>query len=255
MDTVLDAMTIWNNQQSENQCAKKLVNNLHEQKMYLCPKFFTDFDIQSVSGLTIDGLRDYEKSEVIYRFVKTLDRQSMIFYMECIPHFLKYMKMSILTPPSHPSYSMLDIGARSGSGANLFAEMFYDNVWGHEIRIVVDTTDLDTNWNEYCDAQPYIRTRMNQDIFTMDDNSYDFVFCSHTIEHLDDPYSFCKKATSIAKRFALFYCPYNEKNPQEYHRVVDDDVINKIQNIVYKEVILSNGGMPECVLFICDKNM
>jgi 2-polyprenyl-3-methyl-5-hydroxy-6-metoxy-1,4-benzoquinol methylase len=151
-------------------------------------------------------------------------------------------------------YTLLDIGTRTGAGANLLAQLFYDFMWGYDVKIKVDTTDIDSTLNEYCKSWPYINECMNKNIFDIPDNSYDFIYCSHVIEHLDNPIEFVHKATGIARHFALFYCPYNQIDPPWYHKTIDDKVINQC-NLVYVEYIDSVSiHYGKCILFICNNS-
>ena len=198
-------------------------------------------------------LRSYEfetKEDFLYRCVKHLDRQSIIFYIDCLPFFWEYFVLSSDCIRGS-EYSMLDIGSRTGAGANLFGELFFDAMWGSDVKLSVDVTDLDEQWNSYCMMQPYINRCMNIDIFDMENGSYDFVFCSHTIEHLDDPINFIMQATNISRKFAIFYCPYNETNPPECHKTIGDDIISSANPVYIKHIKSLAYPSCDCVLFIC----
>ena len=77
-----------------------------------------------------------KSSDAFYRAAKACDRQSLIFYMDCIPLFWEFFQISKLD--KYCEYSMLDVGGRSGAGTNLFGELFCDIFWGYEVKIIVD---------------------------------------------------------------------------------------------------------------------
>lgn len=42
------------------------------------------------------------------------------------------------------------------------------------------------------------------------EKSYDYVFCSHVIEHVPDPIDFCKQLQRIARHYCFITAPFNE---------------------------------------------
>jgi|GEM_PF-2071568 len=226
---------------------------IHEIRKNAVPGWSSDEFIDYLKSMFTEQYSDSEDElkELFYRAALTYDRQTMIFYIDCLPHFWEHFLHS--GGALWQEYTLLDIGPRTGAGANLFGELFYDAVWGYAVNIKIDTTDIEDVWNSYCKMQPFISNVLNVDIFDMADNSYDFVFCSHTIEHLDEPFDFIRKSTKIAKRFALFYCPYNEKDPPEYHRIINKKTISQVKPVYVKHINSAAYPTP-CVLFICDKN-
>lgn len=130
------------------------------------------------------------------------------------------------------------MGVRSGIGTNLLGMLFCDTVWGFCTKFVVDALDIDNSWGSYIKLMPYINSYICKNVFDIENGSYDICFCSHTIEHLDNPVEFVKKLTDIAHEFATFYCPFDEKNisPQSGHRVIDSNIISQIDPIYIKYI-------------------
>lgn len=153
--------------------------------------------------------------------------------------------------PIKKSYSLLDIGSRTGVGSNLLGEVFSSELWGYQIKFAVDTIDISKDWNTYMKLNPYIRQHSNKDLFSIEKDTYDVCFCSHTIEHLDDPISFVNQMKYVARYFSFVTCPYEEKDPIKGHRTITKEIIDACQpkwRTTYKSV---NRWKPdlECVVF------
>jgi hypothetical protein len=157
--------------------------------------------------------------------------QSMGFIVEMMPHIHKLLREFPIGV-----YTCLDVGTRTGSGANLFGQLF-GSLCSY-IQIKVDTIDKDPTFADYQMARyKDVRHIMVGDVFQVPDQSYDFVICSHTLEHIDDPIPFAQKLTKIAKRYAFFYMPYNEQDPLLLdHRRIDDKLVDAL-NPINKAVI------------------
>lgn len=116
----------------------------------------------------------------------------------------------------------------------------------------MDTTDIEPIWNDYVKLMPYIRHNYNRDIFTMEPDTYDICFCSHTIEHLDDPVGFVEQLRKIARKFALVTCPYEERDPIPGHHTVTREIVMKCRPKyvrTYKSVNRWKENL-ECVVFV-----
>ncbi len=147
---------------------------------------------------------------------------------------------------------MLDVGSRTGAGANFLGAVFADEEWGYLLKLIVDTTDINTDWNDYIKLMPYIHCSFNIDIFSMEENTYDFCFCSHTIEHLDDPVKFVKQLKRIARKFSFITCPFEEEKPIAGHHTVTRGDIERCEPKyikTYKSVNRWKRDL-ECVVFV-----
>jgi 2-polyprenyl-3-methyl-5-hydroxy-6-metoxy-1,4-benzoquinol methylase len=150
---------------------------------------------------------------------------------------------------------LLDIGARTGDGSNLLGEMFADEKWGYPFKLVVDTIDINTDWNDYIKLQPWINAHSNTDLFNLKENSYDIVFCSHVIEHLEKIVDFVAQAKKVASKFAFFTCPFNEQEPIAGHKTVTKAIIDQCEPNYFKTYLSVNRWKPDlaCVVFALRK--
>jgi SAM-dependent methyltransferase len=210
-------------------------------------KWGSDSKGLSPTGLVF-GSHD-ERRERSYRDLLAFNKQSIAFYLEVLPYFYQYILDSRL--PLESAYTFLDVGARSGAGANLYGEVFCDERWGYRIKLIVDTTDINDEWNEYQKSNFFISAYHNTNVFDMREKSYDIVYCSHTIEHLDEPIEFVRQLKKVAKYFAFISCPFNEINPIARHRCVGKDVIDACEPKMFATYFSVNRWRPdlECCVF------
>lgn len=187
--------------------------------------------------------------ENAYRVMLRLNKQSMAFYSEVLPMFYDYAKTAGLELTKE--YTLLDVGTRSGGGANFLGQIFSDEKWGYLLKLKVDAMDIDTMWNDYLKLQPYIHRTFNTDIFDLKEDSYDICFCSHTLEHVDDPVGFVRQLRKIAKRFVFITCPFEEHDPIPSHHTVTREIIDQCEPkffTTYKSVNRWKEDL-ECVVF------
>jgi 2-polyprenyl-3-methyl-5-hydroxy-6-metoxy-1,4-benzoquinol methylase len=204
-------------------------------------------------SLNDDGLN--QEADEGYRRLLIFEKQSLINYLDCIPFFWEYFQSCNI--PRNSEYSLLDIGARSGVGSDLLGLLFADTTWGYGVKLKVDVTELDIRWNKIGKSRPFINNWMNEDIYNIADGSYDFCFCSHVIEHVEDPVKFAKKITAISRRFTLFYCPFNENNPNPWHHVINSEILEKIGPVYVKYIKSENRRYNDLdyVLFITNRSL
>jgi ubiquinone/menaquinone biosynthesis C-methylase UbiE len=188
----------------------------------------------------------YKSWELEYLF----NVQSLGFTVEFMPYIFQLLKD---VPKGF--YTCLDVGTRTGAGADLFGALFGSHC--SHLQIAVDTIDTDPTFLEYqMSRYKDIRNIMAGDVFQMPDQSYDFVLCSHTLEHIKEPLPFAQKLTHIAKKYAFFYLPYNEQNPIQGHFCVDDkiiDALNPVKKVVFDSWYWRKSENPDamqpCVFF------
>ncbi len=225
---------------------KRIYFQIKKQSM---PDFF-----QSSTGLTRTGLQltgDINLDAVLkYRDIEIYDVQTLNNIVDCLQYFYEYCVEVNL--PRWTEYTLLDVGARSGVGSNFLGQIFSDNHWAFGLKLIVDALDIDESWEKFSKTQPYINQYLFKDIFTMENNLYDFCFCSHTIEHLEEPLSFIKKVNSIARKFSMFYCPYEEYDPSPAsgHRMIDDAIVDVCQP-QFKKIIKSVNRKRDDLYYVC----
>lgn len=180
------------------------------------------------TNVGFDLYKDEEQNKNVWiREINVFNKQSLQNYIECIQELYIFQNQYKLR---WKEYKVLDVGVRSGIGSNFLGMLFCDTVWGFGTKFVIDALDIDNSWKKYIKLMPYINSFICKDVFEIENGNYDICFCSHTIEHLDNPVEFVRKLTDIANEFAVFYCPFDEKNisPKSGHRVIDDSIISQI---------------------------
>lgn len=198
---------------------------------------------------------DSDNVSVWRREIDVFNKQSLQNYIECIPEIYNFQSKHF---KRGQDFKLLDVGVRSGVGSNLLGQLFCDQTWGFGTKFSIDALDIDNSWEDYIKTLPYVNSFICEDVFNIADNSYDVCFCSHTIEHLDNPVEFVKKLTNISKQYSVFYCPFDEKNisPRSGHRVIDSKIMDEIKPVYVKYVKSINRKTPDLdfVFFITSNN-
>ena len=98
------------------------------------------------------------------------------------------------------------------------------------------------------------------DIFELDKNEvWDLVICSHTIEHMSDPFPFIAQLQRLARHWVLIYCPFNESPLTSNHKIsITKDIVDSLHPSVV-EILDSPGWQNltrdrKCVLFVLQGN-
>ena len=199
-----------------------------------------------------------EDEKRLYELEHLVDAQSVGFTTDLIPVFQGIIRQikSRLKPRYGTRYSLLDVGTRTGSGADLIARLFHGYM---SIRLDVDVCDLDPTYKSYSDAfNCHIRNYFVEDAFKLT-QEYDFILASHTIEHVDDPAGFVKRLAGLSRYGAIFYCPVNETDPIVGHRTITTDDVKSfgatkmwiIDSWWWRHVHAErNQGPSKCVAFL-----
>lgn len=179
--------------------------------------------------------------------------QSVQFMIDCLPAIRDLLRDPTLPEP----VSVLDVGTRSGAGANLLATLHRAHMMGPALR--VDALDILPDFKAYADAVfPDLCEYLVGDIFELDrGRNWDLVTCSHTIEHLADPRPFILELQRRARKWLLLYAPYEERKPDgvEHLTRITRDFVQSFDPLRF-DVFTSPGwqkpGEPDCrvVLFI-----
>lgn len=103
---------------------------------------------------------------------------------------------------------LVDIGAGSGAGTNVFAMLHTsDEVFSSLEVEAVDQVATRKRWINF--MYPRVKYTVGS-LEKLRSRKWDFVYCSHVIEHTRDPRAFVKHLMRICKGFAFVYAPYNE---------------------------------------------
>lgn len=255
MATIPDQASTW---PTDNEVLQYLLRGDNFKRIYHQLKMITFQHNSPDATTTYTGLplsKDNggsENAEAWLRDIWRFDKQSLAFLIEVLPYFYEYAATHVTLGKS---YELLDIGPRTGSASNFLGQLFADEQWGFKLKLIIDTLDLNPSWNEHIKIQPFIREHSNINLFDVPENSYDFCFCSHTLEHVDDPIAFVGHMKKVAREFSFITCPFNEVQPIPGHHTVTKEIIDQCEPlffITYKSV---NRWQPdlECVVFIVGK--
>lgn len=138
--------------------------------------------------------------------------QSIQFAIDCIPEIHRVL-IQYYTRASDLAF--LDIGAGSGAGSNLIASLHADRMIYSKMAVdAIDYIDKRLLWARF--QYPNVNYQV-EDLFHLPSNNWDIVFCSHCLEHIENPRPFLNKIIDVCRGFAFVYIPYNEVDRIEGH--------------------------------------
>lgn len=189
---------------------------------------------------------------VAFELENLMNTQSIGFAIEIIPLLYPYLdKWS----GKGLELTALDVGPRTGAGSNLIGKLFASHF--SSLVLHVDTLDIDPTFIDYqTERWQNIRNAYEGDLFKCPSKSYDYVMCSHTIEHLRDPVPFCEDLVRVARDKVFIYCPFNELNPIPDHHTVSMEIIERL-NAAEMKILPSwwsrkDGKIADCVFLVID---
>lgn len=131
--------------------------------------------------------------------------QSIQFMADLLPHLHSRMTRHY---DRFERLKLLDVGAGSGAGSQLLAQLHSDTkVWSHLDITAIDYVDWRSRWVAM--HYPRIDYRVMPSS-SLPAREWDFVVCSHVIEHLEDPRAMIADILRACRGFAFIYAPYNE---------------------------------------------
>lgn len=158
-------------------------------------------------------------------------RNSMLHSMIYYAYMFRYISDDVVNYPYGSKLTALDVGPGYGLGTNLLGMLFS----GAAYNIEIDTIDISKSYKGVVDKQPYIHKSYYGDIFlTAFEKKYDYIICSHVVEHMKDPYQFKKRLCEIGKQVFIF-APWKE-NPEKltagHEYIFDENAIEKIKDML-----------------------
>jgi len=131
--------------------------------------------------------------------------QSIQFMADILPFLHRNMERHY---DRFDQLKLLDVGAGSAAGTQLLAQLHSDTmIWS---RLAVDAIDY-VPWRQRWVWVHYPQVNYQVlDSAALPARQWDFVVCSHVIEHLDDPRQMIDDVLRACRGFAFIYAPYNE---------------------------------------------
>lgn len=151
--------------------------------------------------------RLFAEAGIDYDFYsKKQNPQSIAFMAELLP------LLERLYPARYHRKTVLDVGARTGSGSALLATML-DPASYARLKCTVTALDIDARMARISHALRPEMEYLVADIFEIDDRQWDIVICSHCIEHVPEPEPFLTQLRRLAREHVVISTPFRE-NPE-----------------------------------------
>jgi SAM-dependent methyltransferase len=138
--------------------------------------------------------------------------QSQIFVVDCIPYILETLRAN---HRRGETVTLLDVGCATGAGTALLKSLLSTNM----LWCPVEVTGIDVFPNRVICAKNNFPDfeYVVSDIFKHE-RRYDYVFCSHTLEHVVNPAPFIRRLAAMARRNVFIYTPHAEQERISGHR-------------------------------------
>ncbi|RBO52278.1 hypothetical protein DSD19_14280 [Rhodovulum sp. BSW8] len=139
-------------------------------------------------------------------YTKKQNPQSIAFMAELLP------LLERLYPARYHVKTLLDVGARTGSGSAFLATVL-DPASYARLKCTVTALDIDPTMAKISHALRPEMEYLVADIFKIDDRQWDIVSCSHCIEHVPEPKPFLLQLRRLAREHVVISTPFLE-NPE-----------------------------------------
>ena len=205
-----------------------------------------------VSAALKDAVYDSRNSCSRHEFEDGKEAQSLQFAIECLPEFHRILR-TYYNRRDH--LLMLDVGAESGAGSNLFALLHS----GRRIysKLTIDTIDYVDLYIRWIKALYPKLSSGQRDVAELPRQHWDLVFCSHVIEHVADPRRFLEQLIPLCKGFLFIYAPYQETRriPAHLHSIDESLFVGlNVERIMVQDSMAWHADIPEdkCILAVLD---
>lgn len=146
--------------------------------------------------------------DLLKKIDEVMTPQELQFLINGLPHIQQSLFDCI---PPWKELSFLDVGPRFGFGADLIATLYRGLSLGYKLN--VEAIDLFDHWANYTYLScPELKLTISDIGNVPDDQTWDIVYCSGVIEHVENTDDFLNKLLRITKRLLFVMAPYNE-NP------------------------------------------
>lgn len=114
--------------------------------------------------------------------------------------------------PRMGTVRVLDLGPAFGAAGGLLSQMHRSHFLGP--KVVVDALDIVDSRRAFIEmTYPHVNFLHARIENVPEDSLWDVVYCSNTIEHIDDPREFIRTVMQHTKGYAVFLAPYKEAHP------------------------------------------
>ncbi len=240
--------------------AKELIEKFKEMKLLL-PHVakLTDFEFDEFIKVwhdVVEKLKDVvydpdnKRSRLEYEY--GWGAQSIQYAIDCIPEFHRLLRRYYRRVDQ---LRMLDVGAGSGAGSNVFASLHSDRyVYSKIIIDAIDYTPIRKRWVQA--VYPKVNYTV-EDLYDLPDRKWDFVLCSAVIEHVPSPRQFIEQLVRVSKGFTLILAPYKEINRIPSHvNTIDETLFKnfKVESLSVFESMAWHPDVPgdKCILVSID---
>jgi SAM-dependent methyltransferase len=185
------------------------------------------------------------------RFETHSAAQSMQFMIDMLPYIQRVL---IQYYSCEDLVRLLDVGAGSGAGASLLAQLHASTML--HSRIEVDAIDV-VPWREAWVATQHPRVKYHvRASSTLPIREWDLVTCSHVIEHLDNPREMVEDVVRACRGHAFFYAPYRESPLSAGHVSSIDESTFRGLGVSAETMVLDSIGWVgegrQCILAVLD---
>ncbi|WP_281788191.1 methyltransferase domain-containing protein [Limnohabitans sp. INBF002] len=132
-------------------------------------------------------------------------------------------------------YSWLDVGPGAGFAANFLADMH--SSWTLDYKLNLSTLDIISRYHKLMDfVGENIKENIKDDVYDLN-SIFDYVSCSHVIEHVPNPEKFIFKLQALAKKRVFVLAPWKERPEiltKGHINIFDETFIEKLGGVNYK---------------------
>ena len=183
----------------------------------------------------VDATHFFEKGRV----------QETQFMVDIIPFVYKLFSEKICR------LTALDVGSRSGAGADLLRFLHEPNSHA-KVKLDVTALDIEPTFLNYAKFRyPRLKYRVD-DIFNIEEEKWDLITCSHTIEHIPKYLEFIHRLQYLAKKYVIIACPYEEPEDNlipEHCNSITGDFIQSLDPVFVHVYDSITWYQSRCVIF------
>jgi hypothetical protein len=168
---------------------------------------------------------------------------------------LNLLKTELFTLPWDSHLTLLDVGSGCGAGIDLLSSFSSEPFAGY--RIDCEALERDPRWAELYRIMYRNVPVRTESLSEIPDASYDIVTASHVIEHIarEEVAAFIRKLVSVARKFTIITCPWNEPAPRhpDHAFSVDYDLIKEVEpsSFTLFRSLGWNNGVADAALLQC----